>query len=214
VPTVYLVRHGQASFGAERYDVLSDVGRRQAAAVGAEVARRAPRDPVVACGTLQRQRDSAALLMGAAGIGGEPSVDPRWNEYDHLDLIRRYAGQDAAGRDSRAVQTMLDRALDGWITGDPGDWAAFAGGAMAALGELAAALGRGRDAIVVTSGGVVAAICGALLSAPPAGVVALNRVAVNGAITTLVVGRNGTSLLAFNDHAHFAGDGRALLTYR
>ena len=44
--------------------------------------------------------------------------------------------------------------------------------------------------------------------------VALNRVVVNASVTTLVVGGSGTSLLTFNDHAHFTGDGRRLLTYR
>ena len=43
---------------------------------------------------------------------------------------------------------------------------------------------------------------------------ALNRVTVNGGITKLVVGRGGVSLLAFNDHAHFDGPARELLTYR
>ena len=40
---VYLVRHGQASFGAADYDVLSDAGRRQAAVLGRGA--RAPRRP-------------------------------------------------------------------------------------------------------------------------------------------------------------------------
>ncbi|WP_329008813.1 hypothetical protein [Streptomyces sp. NBC_01601] len=52
------------------------------------------------------------------------------------------------------------------------------------------------------------------MSLPSAGVVALGRVAVNAAVTTLVVGGSGASLLTFNDHAHFAGDRRRLLTYR
>ncbi|MFI9547900.1 hypothetical protein ACIHAR_28910 [Streptomyces sp. NPDC052016] len=44
-----------------------------------------------------------------------------------------------------------------------------------ALAELPAALGRGRDAVVVTSGGILAALCGALLSLLYEGVVAFNR---------------------------------------
>ena len=37
---VLLVRHGQASFGAADYDVLSPLGERQAAATGAVPGRR------------------------------------------------------------------------------------------------------------------------------------------------------------------------------
>ncbi|MDP1886245.1 histidine phosphatase family protein, partial [Polaromonas sp.] len=32
--TLYLVRHGQASFGAENYDVLSSMGHRQSVRLG------------------------------------------------------------------------------------------------------------------------------------------------------------------------------------
>ncbi|GAA2402311.1 histidine phosphatase family protein [Streptomyces glaucosporus] len=223
MPVIHLVRHGQASFGAgtaEGYDVLSDLGRRQAEVAGAELARRGPRDPVVVCGTLNRQRDTAEVLMKSAGLAGTPRTDPRWNEYDHIGLVERYgtaaggAGTDVPAGD-RGVQAVLDRALEAWMadTGD-GGWERFASGAAEALRELAAGLGPGRDAVVVTSGGVLAALCGGLLSAPPAGVVALNRVVVNAAITTLVAGSSGISLLSFNDHAHFAGDRRPLLTYR
>ncbi|MGK5450692.1 histidine phosphatase family protein [Streptomyces radiopugnans] len=240
MPVIHLVRHGQATFGAdtaEGYDVLSDLGRRQAEVAGAELARRAPRDPVVVCGTLARQRDTAEIIVRTAGLPGAPRSDPRWNEYDHIDLVGRYggsapqglpagtstdastdvpAGSRAASRGgSRGVQAVLDRALEAWMadTGE-GGWQRFASGAVGALRELAAGLGPGRDAVVVTSGGVLAALCGGLLSAPPAGVVALNRVAVNAAITTLAAGSSGISLLTFNDHAHFTGDRRALLTYR
>ncbi|MCG3040441.1 histidine phosphatase family protein [Streptomyces fenghuangensis] len=228
MPVIHLVRHGQATFGAdtaEGYDVLSDLGRRQAEVAGAELARRAPRDPVVVCGTLARQRDTAEIIARTAGLPGAPHTDARWNEYDHIDLVERYGGaapQDApadasagASYGSRGVQAALDRALAAWMadTGE-GGWRRFASGAADALRGLADGLRPGRDAVVVTSGGVLAALCGGLLSAPPAGIVALNRVTVNAAITTLVAGSSGISLLAFNDHAHFAGERRALLTYR
>jgi broad specificity phosphatase PhoE len=37
--TLYLVRHGQASFGADDYDQLSDLGRAQAVRLGEYLAR-------------------------------------------------------------------------------------------------------------------------------------------------------------------------------
>ncbi|MGW0694919.1 histidine phosphatase family protein [Streptomyces sp. NPDC002738] len=219
MPLISLVRHGQASFGAQDYDVLSDLGREQATAVGRELARRGLRDPHLMTGSLTRQRDTAQLIAQAAGFTHSLSEDPRWNEYDHLALLARYTEPAPEGQtDPRAVQELLDRALGAWIqeteeTG-PAGWSAFENGITAALTEVSTALGRGRDAVVVTSGGVLAALCGALLSLPPAGVVALNRVAVNAAITTLVVGSSGIRLLTFNDHAHFTADQRRLRTYR
>ncbi|MFE5733640.1 histidine phosphatase family protein [Streptomyces sp. NPDC056528] len=215
MPLICLVRHGQASFAAEDYDVLSDLGRAQGSVVGQELARRGLRDPYLVAGTLTRQRDTARIAADAAGFEGPLHQDARWNEYDHLALLARYA---PAPDKERSVQDLLDHALMAWMK-DPeptegGTWAAFAEGAVAALAELPAALGRGRDAVVFTSGGLLAAVGGALLSLPDEGVIALNRVTVNASITTLVVGGSGTTLLTFNEHAHFAGDRRRMLTYR
>ncbi|MEU3605510.1 histidine phosphatase family protein [Streptomyces sp. NPDC035033] len=215
MPLICLVRHGQASATAGDYDMLSSLGRAQASAVGQELARRGLRDPHLVSGTLNRQRDTARMAAEAAGFQGPVHQDARWNEYDHIALLDRYAPP----RDKeRSVQDLLDHALTAWMK-DPraaegGTWSAFAEGARAALAELPAALGRGRDAVVFTSAGLLAAVCGALLSLPHEGVVALHRVAVNASVTTLVVGGAGTTLLTFNEHAHFAGDLRRMLTYR
>ncbi|MEW5351641.1 histidine phosphatase family protein [Streptomyces sp. 16-176A] len=221
MPLICLVRHGQASAAAEDYDVLSELGRAQAAAAGRELARRELRDPHLVSGTLDRQRDTARLLADAGGFEGPLRQDARWNEYDHLALLARYAPSSQEGvrnLEGRSVQDLLDHALLAWMR-DPhapgGDtWSAFAAGARAALADLTAALGRGRDAVVVTSGGLLATLCGTLLSLPYEGVVALNRVTVNASVTTLVAGGSGTRLLTFNEHAHFAGDRRHQLTYR
>ncbi|WP_411576644.1 histidine phosphatase family protein [Streptomyces mutabilis] len=215
MPLICLVRHGQASATAEDYDVLSDLGRDQSAAVGHELARRGLRDPYLVSGTLTRQRDTARLIAEATGYDQPLHQDASWNEYDHLALITRYA---PVSQQPQPVQDLLDHALLGWMR-DPDPvggetWAAFSQRAAAALAELAARLDRGKDAIVVTSGGLLAALCGALLSLPHESVVALNRVSVNASVTTLAVGASGATLLTFNEHAHFAGDRRHMRTYR
>ena len=111
-----------------------------------------------------------------------------------------------------AMQRLLDEALAAWTR--DGGWAAFTADALAALQDVAERAPKGHDAVVVSSGGVIGALAAGLLGAPPATGIALNRVAVNGAITLVTVGRSGANLLSFNDHAHFAGPRSALLTYR
>jgi broad specificity phosphatase PhoE len=215
MPVVLLVRHGQASFGAEDYDVLSDAGREQSEVVGRELGRRGLRSPAAVCGSLRRQRDTAEIALPAAGLPPAVASDPRWDEYDHMALLQRYVAADAAhDGTSKGVQVLLDQALASWVEDPKGGWPDFSGGATSALAELAGGLQRGQDAVVFTSGGVIAAVCGALLGLTAPGVVALNRVTANGAITKVVVGGSGATLVAFNDHAHFEGDARRLLTYR
>lgn len=201
MPVIYLVRHGQASAEGPDYDVLSPLGDAQSRIAGRELARRGLRDPLVVSGTLNRQRDTAKALIEAAKLTTESRFDLRWNEYDHLGLVARYPG----GDDS--LQALLDHALTTWITDSDGGWDDFQGDAVEALHEV-----KGGDAIVVTSGGVIAAVCGALLGLPPAGIVAFNRVTVNAAITTLIRGSSGRiSLLTFNEHAHLD---RSVRSYR
>ena len=227
MPTVLLVRHGQGSFGGADYDVLSDRGHEQAAAVAAEVGRRGVRPARVLSGSLARQRDTATVIAAAAGR--EVDTDARLDEYASADILSRHststarldtaAGSGGPAVTSEAFQAVLESALTAWIaTGANGRtaerWPAFAARCEAALHELAASLGRGETAVACTSGGVVAALCVALLHLPADRFVALNRVMVNGAITTVVHGRAGTTLVSFNEHGHLQRDGRSLVTYR
>ena len=216
---IVLLRHGQASFGAADYDELSDLGRQQASLAGEVLARRGLRAPRLVSGGLRRQRDTAALAAAAMGVDEDVAIDGRFDEYDHVGMV--VAAQDPAGgpaappTDARAFQLILDRALADWVTADAEDgWRSFAGGAVAAVEQLASSLGSGRDAVVATSGGVIAAICARLLGAAPETVVALNRVTVNASFTTLIAGRQGLNLLSFNDHAHLTGDAAHMRTYR
>ena len=210
MPVVLLVRHGQASFGADEYDVLSEVGQRQSALVGAELVRRGLCGPVPVSGGRRRQDDTALRAL----LGTPLRIDRRWDEYDHLGLLRRYAATDVPDGSSRSVQGRLDAALASWVDDPGGGWAEFADEVEAALRELVADLDSGLDAVVFTSGGVIAAVCARLLGLRADGIVALHRVTVNGGITKLVVGRGGVSLVGFNDHGHFEGADRRLLTYR
>src|SRR5882757_4767017 len=111
---IYLVRHGQASFGAEDYDALSERGFEQSTVVGAELKRRGVTFSQARSGSLARQRDTAATALKALGADVPVTEDPRWNEYDHVDIARHHAGG-AAQEDSRAYQSVLDAALAAWV---------------------------------------------------------------------------------------------------
>jgi broad specificity phosphatase PhoE len=219
VPTLLLVRHGQASFGASDYDVLSERGARQAAAVHEALVARGVRADRLVTGSLARQRDSAKPW------GREPQVDPRFDEYASEDVLTHHAAVPAsldqqAGTprlSSRDFQALLDEALLGWIAaGDDGpageSWPAFKRRCTAALADAMGALGSGQTGVVFTSGGVVAACAAHLLGVGDQALVPLNRVAVNGAVTKVIGGRRGTTLVTYNEHAHLEAGG--LVTYR
>ncbi|HEU5472514.1 MAG TPA: histidine phosphatase family protein [Actinophytocola sp.] len=211
MPTIYLIRHGQASFGAADYDVLSPVGAQQSKVLGEELRRREIRVDQVWSGTLRRQVATAAACLPVAEVDLPVRQDARWNEYDHLGLVRQSLPPSAEPPSTREFQKLLDAALLGWIggtAGDAGSWTDFRDGALGALDEVAG------TALVFTSGGVIAAICAELLGMPPEGFIALNRTMVNAGLTKIVRGRSGISLVSYNEHGHFEGPNRELLSYR
>lgn len=214
---VYLLRHGQASFGTADYDVLSAAGELQAKVLGEELRRRAVPVRAVWSGTLRRQLATASACLPAAGVDLEVREDARWNEYDHIGLVPEGQSVDPAGS-ARRFQELLEDALRVWLSSGSssggGTWESFSGGACAALSEVFDGLPGGGSALVFTSAGVIAAVCTGLLGLPPEGFLALNRTMANASITKVVRGRSGVSLLSFNEHAHFEGDRRELLSYR
>ncbi len=225
MPTVLLVRHAQASFGSEDYDVLSPAGVEQAEVLAAALARRELSVTRVVSGPARRQRDTAAACVPPGGP--EVAIDERWDEYATEDVLAVHArtaasldGTGAGGEQitSRQFQQILDGALEAWVAaGAAGEtsptWSEFLASRRAALAELAAALGSGETGLAFTSGGTIAAIVADLLGHPDL-LAPLNRVLVNTGVTKLVVGRSGTSLIAFNEHAHLDDGGGRLLTYR
>ena len=88
---LYLIRHGQASFGAEDYDVLSAVGVRQSQALGEHLAQLGVRLDRCVAGDLRRQQDTARLALEALHASGcaVPAVetDAAFNEFDADGVI-------------------------------------------------------------------------------------------------------------------------------
>ena len=226
MPSVLLARHAQGSFGGANYDVLSDHGHEQARALRDSLREREVRIDRVVCGTLARQRDTAAPIAEAYGL--EVAEDERWNEYRSEDILRAYGNSDArldgggepesTTMSSRDFQALLDVALHAWIAaGDDGEGqthTAFAAGAGDALRDVLGGLGSGETALVVSSGGVIAALCVALMELPADAFVTFNRVTVNASCSKIVHGRGGTTLVSFNEHAHLERAGSSLVTYR
>jgi len=226
VGQLLLVRHGQASFGADDYDVLSPTGWEQGRALGAWLAARGAEPTAYARGGLRRHRETLeAIGEGAAGAGWapEPVVDPDWDEFDHVGVVASWPGL-AGGvpEDRRAFQAAFDEATAAWTAGEhDGAGESFDGFVTRVRGALVratAAASSGETVLVVTSGGPIA-VAAATLVDPETDDLAqtarlwrrFNTVTVNAAVTRVVVGGTGARLLTFNEHPHLAGD---LLTYR
>ena len=122
---LYLVRHGQGSFGTGNYDKLSELGCEQARLVGRHFAETGVKIDALYAGTLVRQHETAELLARAfAGDAGTPIpvvTDAAFNEYDSDAILQHYAtllgaaelerlGFPGLLRERRKFQLFLERA--------------------------------------------------------------------------------------------------------
>jgi broad specificity phosphatase PhoE len=211
---ILLVRHGQASFGTADYDRLSPLGLTQSRAVGAALSVQGVDPAAVVSGAMRRQSQTASAIIGGAGWGEAVTLDPAWDEYDVGSFLPGGL-DDPTNTDSRAFQHVLDDAMREWAEGDPGTGAGESFGSFAARVEGALQVvtqpsGPG-PIVVVTSAGVISWVVASLLGGGVEQWIRLNRVCVNGAVTKLVSGRSGLSLVSFNEHGHLSGSD---ITYR
>jgi broad specificity phosphatase PhoE len=235
---VYLVRHGQASFGAADYDNLSELGVRQARLLGEALRGRLPRVDVVVTGGMRRHRQTAeaclAVMGGAApGQAGLPPAEeePGFAEFDHEEILERleprYARKEALAEDllregdpRRAFQALFARAVERWVAGAHDaeyreSWPAFRSRCTSALDRLVARLGRGGVALVFTSAGPIGALAARLLQVPDAHAAALNWSLANCGVTKVLASERGLTLSTLNAHGHLEGpEARTLITYR
>jgi len=205
---IMLVRHGQASFGSDNYDLLSGLGQRQARQLGRELSSRDVTPTAMVTGGLQRQRHTAQIVLDAAAWPLALATDRSWDELDHEVLAP------VGVRDSDRYQDQLDQALQAWVDTPRHGTEAFADfdtRVSSALHRLADELGRGESAVVVTSAGVISWLAAVLLGGGHDQWIRMNRVCVNSGVTTIVSGRRGLTLVSFNEHSHLR---RAETTYR
>ena len=86
--TLYLVRHGQASFGADDYDNLSTLGHQQSQRLGDYFRERGLQFEAVLMGSLKRHRQTFEGIHQGLGLPPlEPLVWPGLNEYDSHAVI-------------------------------------------------------------------------------------------------------------------------------
>jgi broad specificity phosphatase PhoE len=237
VGQIYLVRHGQASFGAADYDKLSATGIEQARLLGSWFASCQQRFGQSVTGSLRRHRETADACLGAMPEPLKPAqapADPDFDEYDHTEVLVRhrpaFADAEAANailaredNPRRAFQQIFDAAMARWMGGQHDaeyreSWPAFRARCVRALRRLVADAGTAQTAIVFTSGGPIAAICQELLGFPDRRAAELNFSLVNSAVTKLLY-RSGdperVSLSYLNNFAHLEQTGRAhTITYR
>jgi len=214
-----LVRHAQASFGADDYDKLSELGWRQSRWLGEYFAERGIEFDRVVRGSLRRQAETLAGIAEGAGRPIDGVEDARLNEYDAHALLNAHLKGEAKpqGGDRREHFRILREAMYAWTDGTlaGASHEPFADFRKRVLAALAAVRGgRAKRVLVVSSGGPISTVLAEVLGMRLRGVVDLNLQTRNTGITELQTGANRIHCVSFNNVPHLDRPDRAgALTY-
>jgi len=228
--TIYLVRHGQASFGTDNYDQLSVTGREQVRQLGNYFAESGERIDRIYSGSLRRQTETAEII--AESLGGAPiATETAFNEYDSDLILHTFArsltpeqlaeaGWPGLRTDRRKFQFFLERAARAWVDAqieaeDMTPWRGFHGRIVSAIETLMRTEGRSKTLIVSTSGGVIGTLVANVMGLSDHTGIELNWAVHNASITRLIYSADKVSLSMFNALPHLdRAELRHLITYR
>ncbi|MDX2091335.1 MAG: histidine phosphatase family protein [Kofleriaceae bacterium] len=222
--TLYLIRHGQASYGEADYDRLSARGCEQARAVGTWLAK--AKIDALHSGPLKRQVQTAEYATGAAtALGVTLPVRAELEElaeYPAFEMLRhmlpRLAAEDPrfAVLETSPTPQLLDKAFhtilhkwasDEWVTDEVERVSAFVARVRNGIVRVLAAAPAGARIACVTSAGPIAVAVGLTFGIPEARMVRQSIVIRNASITELRFRSQGfsleeTSLVTFNNTGH------------
>lgn len=229
--TIYLIRHGQASFGAESYDQLSPNGELQAKLLGQYFDQILKEAPQVYAGSMRRHQQTAQISLNECFPETEILTRPAWNEFNHQQVFAQYdprfdqpellKADVAKHGDPRAyLSKIFEGAIQRWTDGDyhheyDESWPNFKMRVENGLADLCNELAetQPRYAVVYTSGGVISVAVGKILGLSPNKTFALNWAIANTSLTTLRLVGNEPQLLSLNEHHFIKSHSPDLLTW-
>ena len=213
--TIYLVRHGQASFGADDYDKLSELGVRQAEIAGHFFRDQGIQFDAAYSGDLLRQRETAQGVLASQPGDVPHHVDPRFNEVrndEHLEyLVPHVLAKNPEFqtlldnlKSSKDYQKVIDAVFNYWVSPECDEpaiqsWADYSGGVRDALRDVISTQGSGKTVAIFTSGGTIATIVAMVLGLGGEHTYRFYEPVYNCSISQLFYSGSKVSLSNFND---------------
>lgn len=241
---IYLIRHGQASFGSADYDQLSEKGRKQAHLLGQYWRARANPSKFY-CGDLLRHNQSlSSFKEGYQGDATPMVIHSGFNEFDHVDILKNYQEQwqdftkmseeiSQHKEPNKIFQKEFANALQRWVTGDSKtnykeSWSEFKARCIRALQDVIAqelanrrkftmtvgGAKQPKDILVFTSGGTISVIVQHILKLSDQQALEINQQARNTSVTKLLFSENKISVDYLNNYSHVEQAGDDWVTFR
>ncbi|HMJ10002.1 MAG TPA: histidine phosphatase family protein [Polyangiaceae bacterium] len=238
--TLHLVRHAQASFLAEDYDVLSELGHDQARRLGTYFASLGYQFDAVYSGPRQRQIHTAELAREAMREAGgidwpELVVLPELDEYqaegimksevpklmaerpEIAALLEQFQGSADKRARMRAFERVLQTVMRMWAGGqldlsEGESWTAFTERVAEGMRRMTVAESSGQRILAFSSGGAIGVAIADILKAPYEQALELGWALNNASVSDVLFSAERKNLSRFNVLSHLANP--SLWTYR
>ena len=208
---LYLVRHGQASFGAADYDNLSELGHKQSVKLGDYFRETGVTFDAVITGTLKRHVQTwQGIAQGMQRDKADALAWPGLNEYDpaaviaaiHPEPLRKPTTPEQVKGHFR----LLRDGLTAWMQGKTEPvgmppYADFLAGVTSALDHIRANH-FGKTVLIVSSGGPIATAVGHVLGTSPETTIELNLRIRNSAVSEFAFTPKRHVLVSYNMVPH------------
>jgi broad specificity phosphatase PhoE len=213
MPTLYLVRHGQASFGAADYDNLSDLGHQQAEQLGRYFKAKGLQFDAAYAGTLRRHAQTYAGIAQGMSSGQEVWQRAGLNEYDSEAVVAAIhaapLSREKSPENYRKHFRLLRDGLAAWMDGSAQPvgmpaYVDFVSGITKVLDEVRMQFGGRDDAriLIVSSGGPISTAVGYILGTPAPATIELNLRIRNTSVTEFAFTPKRHMLVTYNTLPH------------
>ena len=207
--TLYLVRHGQASFGADDYGRLSELGHRQSERLGEYFKGKGLEFQAVITGTLRRHQETFAGIARGLDWQAQPVLWPGLNEYDSEAVIQAIHPMPLAKPDTPELYRhhfrLLRDGLTQWMAGVVSPrgmptYNDFVHGVSSALDHVRQ--NCEGNVLLVSSGGPISTAVGHILGTTPEATIELNLRIRNSSVTEFHFTPKRHSLVTYNTLPH------------
>jgi broad specificity phosphatase PhoE len=221
--TIYMIRHGQASFGEGNYDKLSELGLLQSRLLAEHFKNLDIRFELIFTGTLTRHIETARAFLEMYNAIGLPLPDvtqlEEFNEFDYKSvfttMIPLISEEDPSFKrdvervfeDKRSFQSFFERVVMKWVSYTSKidgfvSWKEFLSGVNRGIDEVMKSHGRGKQIGIFTSGGAIAVAVRKAIHLSDEDTIRIAGQIVNSSVSRFKCTHDRIMLSTFNEYSH------------
>ena len=226
---IYLLRHGQASFGKEDYDQLSDKGYAQAKLLSEFLISTGIKFDSFYLGENKRHRQTMEPSENLLKDSENLNVRSAFNEFEFEDVLKivipKMIEEEPSFKDdvdkmfenNSNFQKVFEKSVFRWLDQpehfDVINWGQFVERVRAELLRVLESEGPGKKIALFSSGGVIAAVVQIILNLSDKDALRLSWQILNASITRIKYNSDSAVLCSFNEAGFLAAES-GMVTFR